>query len=260
MANPFSKDASLATRAQRLYAIGAITPISIFVLAGIAGLLGYDPPPDDDGGYNFLIVCGLFIGIAKVCFTWSRDRNEPASWPKMTAVHGGYFALLIAMTTLSRPDGQRFGLDTPTLTAVVLSLCLGIVIVGWLLAWWASRMVFADLSQVVSSRFAIGFRSRVMFQASLSVTPDSLDLVWQERRTRARLSYQLAYVSSITVRTAMDNKACPVPGHPSQSIRVTPGKAVVIDLPAGQLVFPTKDAHRLRKFAEARIRALAGDR
>jgi hypothetical protein len=68
----------------------------------------------------------------------------------------------------------------------------------------------------------------------------------------------LTDISAITVRTEHHERDYPVPGIKGRTIRVN-HEVVVIDLPAGQLVFPVKDPQRFIRFVEERRAALVGE-
>jgi hypothetical protein len=88
----------------------------------------------------------------------------------------------------------------------------------------------------------------------LQVTPESLQIMRKDEVDEAERSCRLSAVSAVAVRTETEDGEYPVPGAEKRLIPVTRGEVVVVDLPDGQLVFPSDDAQRLRRFIEERTR------
>jgi hypothetical protein len=174
----------------------------------------------------------------------------------MATTFGGFFvAYSFLMTLLESPSDRRLGLPTPVFVTVSALLSLGVLLVSWWPARRAARLVLDDLStDVVNSALTISFNSRVKSSDVLRVTPESLQVMRKDDVGKAELSCRLSAVSAVAVRTETDHGKYPVPGVEKRLIPVTRGEVVVVDLPDGELVFPSADAQRLRRFIEERAR------
>jgi hypothetical protein len=138
---------------------------------------------------------------------------------------------------------------------VSVLLSLGVLLVSWLPARRAARLVLGDLSSdVANSSLTISFKSRVKSSDVLQVTPESLQIMRKDKVGNAERSCRLSAVSAVAVRTETGDRDYPVPGAEKRLIPVTRGEVVVVDLPDGQLVFPGEDPLRLKRFIEERAR------
>lgn len=144
---------------------------------------------------------------------------------------------------------------TPEALGPLVMKTVGVLLVSWLPARRAARLVLDDLSSdVANSSLVIRFRSRVKQYDALCVSPDSLQIMREHNVYRVDRSCRLSSVSAVAVRTATGDGEYPVPGKEERLIQVTRGEVVVIDLPAGKLVCPSDDAQQLTRFIEERMR------
>jgi hypothetical protein len=261
MAEPLPYESALVMRAQRLSAISLAAPLVIF-LATVVTFVLYGRPH----ATNFLVLaaCSMVFLIVIAWLGYWGSRDKPVSW-RTNAATASYFNVVLFLPTMfkSRED-LRFQLDLPAFVVVVAVLTIGIVLASSLPARRAARLVLDDLpSDVVNSSLVIRFKSRVRLSRvnALHVLPDSLKVIWRKANGRAEPTYPLTDVSAIAVRSETRSGEYPLPGIDVGvgTVQVERGEVVVFDLPDGQLVFPAKDAQRLRRFVEDRCRALAGD-
>jgi hypothetical protein len=242
----------LISRAQRLLTTSATAPLAILVVVATTMVLRGRP----DSFYVFVAVISMIFAIVIVALVHASFRNPPEVWGISSTFDAIVVAFLLVAVTYKSPSDRRFGLETPTFSVVVVLLTLGILLLGWLPARRAARLVLDNLSSddVVNSSLIIRFTSRPKEAEALCVTPDSLRIMRQYGSFKVERFYRLSAVSSVAVRTETDDGEFSVPGVKERLIRVTRGEVVVVELPEGDLVFPAKDVQGLKRFIEERAR------
>jgi hypothetical protein len=248
MAEQLVIEPPLVVRALRLLRISTFTPLALLVVAVAVTMEG-------PGGRVIWSFGAIVLGIMMTLVARPTISTPPHIW-SMTAAFGGMFVAFFFMgTLLESPSDRRLGLPTPMFVTVSVLLSLGVLMVSWLPARRAARLVLDDLSSdVVNSSLTISFKSRVKSTDILQVTAESLQIMRKDKVNKAERSCRLSAVSAVAVRTETDDSDYPVPGAEKRLIPVTRGEVVVVDLPDGQLVFPSKDPQRLKRFIEERAR------
>lgn len=254
MAGSWLLEPPLVARAQRLFTISSVAPLTVLLAVTAVMILGNkpdNPNVESDTDILFTIV-GALVGIG---VTWQKHwlfRNNPVYW-RVTA---GYIAFWLICTAygvmVGRSEDWRLGLSTPVFTGAVVVVILGIVLLSWFPAKRAARLVLDDLSpDVVNSSLVIEFGSHKP-RNTLRVTPDSLELMPRGAGRKPERSYPLTDISAISVRTEDREREYPVPGLKDRSIGVKPGEVVVFELPGGEIVFAAEDVERIKRFVEER--------
>jgi hypothetical protein len=232
----------------RLLRISTFTPLVFLVIAVVMTMEG-------PSGRVIWSAGAIVLGIATTLIAHPTVRNPPDSWSMGTTFGGLFTAFYFLATLLKSPNDRRLGLPTPVFTTVAVLLSLGVLLVSWLPARRAARLVLDDLSSdVVDSSLIISFKSRVKSSDVLWVTPESLQVMRKDHVSKAERSWRLSAVSAVAVRTETEDGEYPVPGVEKRLIPVTRGEVVVVELPDGQLMFPSEDAQRLKRFIEERAR------
>ncbi|MFL6127135.1 hypothetical protein [Actinophytocola sp.] len=259
MAEPPPLEPLLVVQARKLFTISVLTPM-ITYLAVVAALLFYGRP--SAAHFCVLVVPGaIFLTLVAWTGYWECE-NRPDAWDGSLFLASVDAGLLLSSMWAIRAD-SRFQLGVPAFSVAAAVLTVGTFLVSLVPARRAARMVLDDLSlpDVVNSSLVITFRSRVGVGGvhDLTVTPDSLVVGWRKANGRPEPTYPLADVSAVAPRWVDRNRACPLPGVEGGSVPVTPGEVAVVDLPGGELVFPTEDAERMARFiAERWAVVLAG--
>lgn len=236
----------LVARALRLLRISRFTPLAL-LLAAVTMTL------DEATDLVYISVGTVIIGIVFTLIA-PTSRDTPHIWGAGAVFSGIFVAYLFLMTALKSPNDRRLGLPAPMFTVVAVLLAVGVLLVSWLPARRAARLVLDDLPpDVVNSSLTIRFESRAGNTDSLYVTPHSLQIKRENSGKIAR-SYRLSDVSAVAVRIVKKEREYPVPDIEGRLVRVTPGEVVVIELPGGKLVFPAKDIQRFKQFLEERVR------
>lgn len=262
MAESWLLEPPVVARAQRLFTIGSVTPLAIFLTVTIVMVLGVEPgnPYSTVDSYKFLAITGAIVVLIITWLTHWGSRNTPDNWVFATAFPGIWITFLFSAVTFGSPEERRFGPEEPAFSVAAGVLTLGILLLSWFPARRGARLVMDDLPpDVVDSSLIIRFFARSGDNVVLSVAPDSLRISRPSSSRKAIRSYPLTDVSAIAVRTEENLGEHPVPGATDKSIRVKPGEVVVFDVPGGQLVFPAKDAQKIRRFVEERRAALVSE-
>ncbi|MFC4858174.1 hypothetical protein [Actinophytocola glycyrrhizae] len=243
---------SLVDRAHKLLAISALAPALVFGVVTVAMAVAVR---DTD---NMLIAAGVAVVFAGIgAWTWWGTRRKPDQWQQTVPLSGVFVAFLFVMMA---SGSEPTGLPETAYFVAVGAVAVGLALLAWLPARRAARLVLADLSpEVVDSSLVVTFTARGEDADTLSVTPDSLEVVVRpaSKRKTTRHSFPLSEVTGVATRTETDDGEHPVPGADGTSMRVSRGDVLVVDLASGPLVFAAKDVHRARSFVEAR-RAVVG--
>jgi hypothetical protein len=235
-------------RALRLLRISTFAPSALLLVAAAATMGG----PTGEISFS---VSAVILGAVPALLVRPTSRDAPDIWSMASLFSGFFVAFFFLGLLLKSSSDRRFGLPTPAFVVVAVPLTLGVLLLSWLPARRGARLVLDDLSSdIVNSSLVIKFESRVKSYDVLSVRTDSLQLMRQNHTFKVERSWRLSAVSTVAVRTETGDSEYPVPGNEERLIEVTHGDVVVVDLPDGQLVFPSEDAQRLKRFIEERAR------
>jgi hypothetical protein len=271
MDEAFTTEAPVVERARRLFALSAYGPFVIDILtAYLVGMSGY-------ANEKFWGLSGLyFVLLAGIQLFVVSRRNKPDWWRMATGISGLFAAGVFVLMGGSSDIGEQSGLDGTPFVVIILVCVFGILLLAFLPVRSAARLVLSLSSDVVDSSFEIHFIGRRSGpdMLTLSVTPDllRLEITRFKRQPNSKRDYLLQDIDGVSVRTEKRDREFRVPGWKATNIKVSKGEVVAIvfmtrdtdflspldeEERIKELVFPTNEAERIKRFIERRVQRAA---
>ena len=276
----YVKESPLVRWARRRFAISAYGPFAVDVAIAVGlGLYGRI------GGEYVVLVILLVLGLGafELFIDWN-CRNDAAAWQASAGVTGVAAAGMLWMPAGASYEHQQFGLDKSTYY-IILGVCsLGIFLLSLLPVRRAAHLIMKLPSDVIESSLEITLVGRWSGldrnlngeHYYLTVHADRIEFYIRRpgrRMLDTKREFPLLDIDGISVRTEPEDTEYRVPGLKTTKIRVRKGDVVVFSFVAREprfinpnkelaegdreLVFPTDEPERVKRFVEARVRRAA---